>query len=211
MDTRSVATEHTLAFILKNLPPHTKNILEVGCGLGHLAEALHHKGYHVLAIDTSEEAVTATRHKGITAHQAKIEDIREKDFDAILFTRCLHHIHPMESALQAARRKLSKNSVILIEDFGFDLLDEESAEVTGTDLAKWIKHHTEDHSVHPFEDISEAINIILPGAHIEIGIPYLYRYENDPDFAEEQKLINEGKMVGIGFRAVYRQTVAAQH
>lgn len=204
MDTRTVATEHTLAFVIKNLPKHVRTILEVGCGLGHLAEALHRKGYNVLAIDTSEEAVASTRQKGVNAHLAKIEDIREKDFDAILFTRSLHHIHPMESALRTAKSKLSKDSVILIEDFGFDLLDKSTAEVTGTDLAKWIKHHTEDHHVHPFEEIRDAVTTVLPGAHIEIGIPYLYRYDTEPDYAQEQKLISEGKMVGIGFRVVYR-------
>lgn len=55
-----------LACEIANLIPKDKSILEVGCGLGYITEALNRKGYDVFGIDNDEEAIKRARklHEG---------------------------------------------------------------------------------------------------------------------------------------------------
>jgi SAM-dependent methyltransferase len=103
----------TSDFIKRSLPTGARCILEVGCGSGELAASLLQTGLAVVAIDTDGDFVGAARRLGVDARVATWPDFEEGQFDAILFTRSLHHIHPLEKAVRQALAIWSKADELL--------------------------------------------------------------------------------------------------
>jgi SAM-dependent methyltransferase len=112
-----VATQYTYEFVQRHLPDGARTILEIGCGNGQLAAGLIHDGLRVLALDSYEECVAAARAAGVNARPATWPCAIEGEFDAVLFTRSLHHIAPLEAAVAAAVAVLSPGGRIIVEDF----------------------------------------------------------------------------------------------
>jgi SAM-dependent methyltransferase len=112
-----VATGYTLAFVRKNLPPRVSSVLEIGCGTGELAAALAAGGLGMLAIDSDPDCVSATARRGVECLQAAWPGDLGRRFDAILFTRSLHHIHRLGEAVAAARDALRPGGRLIVEDF----------------------------------------------------------------------------------------------
>ncbi len=117
-----VATGYTLAFVQKHLPTPCTRILEIGSGEGALARALVALGYELVAIEANAETADATRKLGVITHNAQWPDfeVEAESFDAVLFTRSLHHIRPVHEALRHARTALRSGGRVLIEDFAYD-------------------------------------------------------------------------------------------
>lgn len=113
-------TNETLEFILAHTPAPRARILEVGCGAGELAFRLQAVGHHIIAIDTSAEAVRAARQLGIDARIAEWPHFAESPFDLVLFTHSLHHIHALTQAVEQAARLLRPSGLVIVEDFAFD-------------------------------------------------------------------------------------------
>ena len=210
---RKVATDFTLCF-LENYISKPQRILEVGCGSGDLSHALKERGHDILGIDTSEKAIINTKAKGVSAKLARIEDIKDDNFDAILFTRSLHHIHPIESCLEVARLrlKLKPSGQIILEDFGYDLFDEKTALWHGVTLDDWFKDHNHGPQLHKFKDLVALVKSKFKNVQVIENIPYLFRYSINSEKATEESilelleieksLINKNKISGIGFRLV---------
>src|SRR5262249_24288099 len=123
-----LTTAETFAFLGSHLPGPPARVLEVGCGDGTLAAVLQHKGYQVVAIDASADAVAMARKKGVDASVAKWPDFTDSPFAAILFTRSLHHNHPLDKAVERARELLPDDGVLLVEDFAFEEVDPPAVE-----------------------------------------------------------------------------------
>jgi SAM-dependent methyltransferase len=117
-------TRYTYDFVKRFLPNDCRRILEVGCGTGELAACLSRDGYGVVAIDIDPEAVAATHRLGVDSRVAKWPDFSDGCFDAVLFTRSLHHIHPLDRAVQHAADTLREGGRIIIEDFAHESADE---------------------------------------------------------------------------------------
>ena len=113
----SVATRYTHEFVSRNLPDGTQAILEIGCGAGQLAAALMSSGSRVLALDTNETCVEASRSLGVDAHIARWPIDLDERFDAVLFTRSLHHISPLNRSIEAAVGALRPGGRLIVEDF----------------------------------------------------------------------------------------------
>lgn len=113
----TVATAYTLDFVLGNLPENAHDILEVGGGEGELAAALAKRGLGVVALDANDELVAAAQARGVDARLGEWPVLMEQRFDAVLFTRSLHHIHPLNEAVAAARDALRPGGRIIVEDF----------------------------------------------------------------------------------------------
>jgi SAM-dependent methyltransferase len=111
------ATAYTREFILSALPAHSKRVLEIGCGDGALAEALGQYGLDVVAIDVDAALVAAAQKRGVDARQAEWPAFSDGDFDAVLFTRSLHHVHDLEASVAAAFEALRANGRVIVEDF----------------------------------------------------------------------------------------------
>jgi SAM-dependent methyltransferase len=195
-----VPTRETLMFLTSHIPDGAK-ILEVGCGGGQVARELLQNGYHVTGIDSDPEVIAKAQERGVPAVVAGWPAFSgSADFDAIIFTRSLHHISPVGAAIDRARELLNPQGLLLIEDFAFEEADSATIDwfskvlrseqrrmpsnpVAGqlvTDLlasndVMEVWRHNRGYDVHPFTLINEAI-----AARFDIretqSVPYLYRY-----------------------------------
>lgn len=111
-----ISTAYTQRFVLASLPSHARRILEVGCGDGGLAERLMAEGADIVAIDADPMCVAAAQQRGLDARQAEWP-AELGQFDTILFTRSLHHIHDLDRAVEAAIEALQPGGRIIVEDF----------------------------------------------------------------------------------------------
>ena len=193
-------TNETLNFVLEYLPNKNGRILEIGCGNGELAFSLQNLGFQVVAIDTSAEAVENTKQLGIDATVAAFPDFEETPFDAILFTRSLHHVHKLTEAVEKTHQLLKSNGLVIVEDFAFDEASETTIEwlygvVSLLDVSQqlnleednfakdlllgkgnyevWQKNH--HHDLHSAPKMFSALKKRFEPI-IETTAPYLYRY-----------------------------------
>lgn len=121
-----VPTADTLAFLAPHLQgPH--RILEVGCGSGHLAQALQAQGHDVLALDSNPEAVRRTTARGVPAELATWPDFETEPADVVLFTRTLHHFPDLDATLDRAVALLRPGGQILVEDYAITEIDPRGA------------------------------------------------------------------------------------
>lgn len=127
MSSIDIPTRETLAFVLANLPEGQSRILEVGCGSGRLARRLSALGHELVAIDSSPESVEAARRLKVNARLAVFPDFEDEPFDVLLFTRSLHHIHPLDSTIEQVRCLLNPQGLLLVEDFAFGDVEEHTA------------------------------------------------------------------------------------
>ncbi|MBZ0303980.1 MAG: class I SAM-dependent methyltransferase [Anaerolineae bacterium] len=114
-----IPTGEVSRFVRDHLPAQPARILEVGCGSGDLALRLQQDGHDLVALDESEAAVQQVSAKGITAHHGHWPDFEDEPFDAILFTRSLHHIWPLDPALDQVMHLLKPDGVVMVEEFDF--------------------------------------------------------------------------------------------
>jgi len=119
-------TRYTYDFIKRFLPPGCHRILEVGCGTGEVAACLTQDGYGVIAIDSDRDSVAAARQLGADARVATWPDFDEGRFDAVLFIRSLHHIHPLDESVRHAANNLVEGGAIIVEDFAYESPDEKT-------------------------------------------------------------------------------------
>jgi SAM-dependent methyltransferase len=119
-------TRYTYDFVKRFLPSTCRRILEVGCGTGDLAAHLLRDGYAVTAIDSDPECVAAARQRGVNAQIATWPGFDDGYFDAILFTRSLHHIHPLDYSVRHAADRLRDGGRIIVEDFAYESADEKT-------------------------------------------------------------------------------------
>ena len=105
-------TRYTYDFVKRFLPSEGGRILEVGCGAGELAACLFKDGYAVVAIDSDRDSIAAAQRLG--------------QFDAVLFTRSLHHIHPLDESVGRVAKSLAEGGRIIVEDFAYDSVDEKT-------------------------------------------------------------------------------------
>lgn len=124
---RDLTTGQTWAFVASRLRG-AKRVLEVGCGDGALARHLANGGLEVTALDL--ELTDRTAHHGVKLVEGDFLSFEGKDFgnfDAILFTSSLHHIHPLGEALERALAVLKPGGTLLAEEFAVEAPDESTA------------------------------------------------------------------------------------
>ena len=119
-------TRYTYDFVERFLPRSCRRILEVGCGTGELAARFSKDGYSVVAIDSDRDSIAVARQLGVDAHVATWPDFTSGQFDAVLFTRSLHHIHPLDESVRHAADSLARGGFIIVEDFAYESTDEKT-------------------------------------------------------------------------------------
>ena len=119
-------TRYTYDFIRRFLSSECRRILEVGCGAGELAAHLSKDGFTVVAIDSDPDSIAAARKLGVDARAATWPDFADGPFDAVLFTRSLHHIHPLDRSVRHAADSLTDSGRVIVEDFAYDSADEKT-------------------------------------------------------------------------------------
>lgn len=122
-----IDTDDALGFVTRFLPRPPASLLEIGCGDGRLAVKLQARGYRVEAIDSDAEAVAAAREKGVDARHVGLLDFAGGPFDAVLLTRSLHHIWPLDAAVARARSLTAPGGVVVVDELSLDEVDDASA------------------------------------------------------------------------------------
>ncbi|HEU5310585.1 MAG TPA: methyltransferase domain-containing protein, partial [Candidatus Eisenbacteria bacterium] len=97
--------EETVRYLTRVLPPPPLEVLEVGAGDGAVALGLAAMGYTLTALDESLDLparadIESEAVRWIESDFLAFEGNRE--FDAVVFTRSLHHIAPLDRALDRA-------------------------------------------------------------------------------------------------------------
>ena len=99
-----------------------KNILDLGCGGGILAESLAKKGANVTAIDTSKSLIDVAKKRALNKNLkinykvGGIESLKNKNtkFDIIISLEVIEHVSDYEIFLQDIFSCLKKNGIIII-------------------------------------------------------------------------------------------------
>lgn len=196
-------TAETLVFVRSWLA-HPLRVLEVGCGEGELAAALVEGGYRVVAIDSDAAAVEIAKARGVDARLATWPLFDDGQFDAVLFTRSLHHIEPLDAAVAHAREVLQPGGRIIIEDFAPAEMSPRFLSWLREELSR-IGQQWQQDPVHPISEIQRAVASRFEIVH-DTSVPYCYRYFADHDAARMYDAELE-----LGERPLGRRIVAAIH
>lgn len=120
--TLSQAQSAHLQILFKQFPEIPSRILDVGCGLGLMADELHQMGHQVTAIASSKRAIAYAqeKHPGpdyINAHFLdEHQALQSKSFDVILFNESLHDFSDLEALFKKAGALLAENGRLIICD-----------------------------------------------------------------------------------------------
>jgi SAM-dependent methyltransferase len=194
-----VPTRETTSFLVSRLPDGV-DVLEVGCGRGHVAEALSSRGHRVTGIDTDGASIEHARTLGVHAMVASWPEYEGPAVDAICFTRSLHHVAPLRDAIGRATALLRPGGQLLVEDFAFEEMNAATMHwflqvlrssrgttliqpIDGefvTDLLRssdpasmWRASH--DHALHSMAEMTGAAATCFTLRAAQ-SVPYLFRY-----------------------------------
>lgn len=112
-----LAIGQTLSF-LTEVVRGRKRILEVGCGRGDVARRLGAQGLQVTAIDL--QLPDPSPAPNVTFIERDFLRFVAEPFDAIVFTSSLHHIAPVEAAIDRAYRLLVPGGLLVADDFDLE-------------------------------------------------------------------------------------------
>lgn len=190
------------AFVLAALPPPPARVLEVGCGAGDLARATDAAGHCVLAVDPEAP-------EGPIFRRTTLEELDDAGpFDGAVATYSLHHIEDLDAALERIAAMLVPHGSLVIEEFGWDLVDRATARWVGeqqgkpsadTVLAEWRAEHE---GLHGYAELRRGLDERFAERFFEWR-PFLYRsLERDDLASSEREAVERGEIRAIGFRYV---------
>ncbi len=190
------------AFVLARLGGEPRRVLEVGCGPeGGVTPALVAAGHDVVAIDPKAP-------EGEPFLRTTLEAFEGGSFDAVVAGRVLHHLEPLDDAVDRLARLAP---LLLVDEFAWNHLDpptqawyerrhqellRDGVPPAGpASLDEWRRRHP---GLHPYETLREALERRFDVQELEWR-PYLYRWLG-AGFAEEEAEIAAGRVRPIGYR-----------
>jgi SAM-dependent methyltransferase len=93
-------------------------VLEVGCGRGDVARLLGREGLAVTALDLYLPDPRPS--PGVKFVETDFFLFEEGRFDAVVFTASLHHIEPLQAAIDHAHRLLAPGGMLVADEFDLD-------------------------------------------------------------------------------------------
>lgn len=192
-------------FVFEQLPPPPQRVLEVGCGReGGLVGVLAVAGYDVLGVDPQAP-------EGERFVRAPFQTL-DGEWDAIVASRVLHHVEPLESSLDLLARF---GPLLVVDEFApnlvggaaqewyeaqYRLLRAAGAEPTGPPSIDEWRARVDAHGLHADEVLLPALRARWQERVFE-RVPYLYRWLEGPSSeALEESLIRAGAFPAIGYR-----------
>ena len=190
-------------FVLDQLPPPPRRVLEVGCGReGGIVAALLGAGYDVLGVDPAAPEAPGYR-------QARFQDV-DGDWDAVVAGRVLHHVHPLDAGIA---HLAALAPLLVVDEFSCDLIDADAQDwyeaqhrmlrAAGADppgpasLDDWRAHHPD---LHPHGVLLDTLRAHYDERSFE-WVPYLHRWLGGPSSeALEGTLVGAGAFPAIGYR-----------
>ena len=120
------------AFVFSHLSDRPARILEVGCGkAGELALSLDAAGHEVVTVDPDAP-------EGAIFRRTVIEHLSEPaPFDVAVASRSLHHIADLDAALDKVVALLSPGGTVLVVEWGWDLVDDETISGPSPECLRW--------------------------------------------------------------------------
>ena len=101
------------AFVMSALPPAPARVIEIGCGdEGGVVPALVAAGYDAIGVDPRAP-------EGARFRRADFREV-DGEFDAAVAGRVLHHLTPLDGALD---HLASLAPLLLVDEFAWDLID----------------------------------------------------------------------------------------
>jgi 2-polyprenyl-3-methyl-5-hydroxy-6-metoxy-1,4-benzoquinol methylase len=114
------AQEKYADFLISHIPKGTKNILDVGCGSGHIAKKLTDMGYKVDCVSPSHFLAEQTRQllgNACHVHECFYEQLQTQNrYDVILFSESFQYID-MAEAFRKTQEFLNPGGFMLICDY----------------------------------------------------------------------------------------------
>jgi ubiquinone/menaquinone biosynthesis C-methylase UbiE len=178
--------------IVEALEP--RRVLEVGCGMGELAEQLGKDGLDVVAIDLSQRMVELARARGVDVRVGDVQDLPfgDSEFDVVIADWVLYHVPDLDLALREIVRVLEPGGHLVAATVGpanmreiWELVGgpvtvERSFDArTGRGLLEQHFSHVEQRDVEGtlvFEDaetVRHFISMTMTRAHLASRVPEL--------------------------------------
>jgi SAM-dependent methyltransferase len=113
-------------FVLGSLPADRARILEIGCGDGRLAHAMHRAGHDVTAVDPNAPQEPVQGADGPVFHRGAFEEVTlaAGSFDIAVACMSLHHVDDLGPVLDRAAEALCRGGMLLVAEFGWERIDE---------------------------------------------------------------------------------------
>ncbi len=218
------------------LPQPPARILDAGCGEGALSRWLANAGYAVASIDADPAAVMAARSAGVPAVCADLASYTDEPFDAVVMLLALHHMHPLDAALDRVVQLLRPGGMLILEEYAWDWADDDairwfydiaailavtevidSPPVGDRLLAGWRTRHTVDGAMCNGGDaMIKAVSARLGDVTVR-QVPYLARHllagrGTRRILAElsriEREHLADGTLTATGFRLTATKTAS---
>jgi len=113
---------HYHRLLLRQLPAHLEQVLDVGCGTGAFTRLLAQRARRVLALDLSPEMVRVARERSVQYSNIDYQvadwnaySLSPDHFDAIATIATLHHL-PLGETLARMKEALRPGGVLLVLD-----------------------------------------------------------------------------------------------
>ncbi len=115
------------AAVLKYLNVEKANILEVGCGPGHISLELSRYGHNVCGIDLSPECIKVAQRVACEAPAVtgqgrleyscrKLSEIENSAFDLVVFVGALHHFPDVKDTLKQVSGLLAEKGLLFVSE-----------------------------------------------------------------------------------------------
>ena len=109
-------------YLLRHLPRHSENVLEIGCGTGEFTRLVASRAQNVVAIDLSSEMIRLAKSQSANYQNIQYllgdvmsDSLPAERYDCIVSLATLHHL-PLGQALIKMKGALKPNGVLIIQD-----------------------------------------------------------------------------------------------